>query len=362
MKKFIVSVLCVAVFFIGLGGLVERAAAGLRSDDRALAIIKQARAAIGGDASIANVRAMTITAKATQSFAIDGTTRSEQGDLEINLQLPNQFSKTMKFGDGVSGDAEIRKEVRVIARTIDGENALIERPPLADGKRDVVIVRKGEGEPLNVKIDEANADGTRKFIIRKGDANGQELPTDGKRILVDKNVNFSHEAFRHNELFRTAFALLLTAPEGTEASYTFAGEADVDGSSCNVIVAQTGGESFKLYLDKQSSLPRMMSYQAVKPLVLRFNKEDAPANGEKTDRVFVRRAAGEALEKAEFQVKFSDYRTVGGLQLPFNWTQTVAGQADQTLNIVNYEINPAGIAEKFSQDRQKVRVRSMKQK
>jgi hypothetical protein len=69
MKKFIVSVLCAAIFFIGLGGLVEKAAAGFKSDERALAIIKQARAAIGGEANIANVRALTITAKATHNFA-----------------------------------------------------------------------------------------------------------------------------------------------------------------------------------------------------------------------------------------------------------------------------------------------------
>ena len=56
MKRFIVSILCVTVFFIGLGGLVEKVAAGFKSDERALAIIKQARAAIGGEANIANAR------------------------------------------------------------------------------------------------------------------------------------------------------------------------------------------------------------------------------------------------------------------------------------------------------------------
>lgn len=363
MKKFIVSVLCAAVFFIGLGGLAEKAAAGFKSDERALAIIKQARAAIGGEANIANVRALTITGKATQNIAIDGAQRSEQGDLEINMQLPNQFSKTMKFGDGVKGETEIRRDVNVFVRTIDGEISMPDKAASADGKRNVVIMRKGEGEPLVVNTDEPDAEGRTKFVIRKGDGTTPELATaDGKNIIVDK-IKVAHGAMRHNELFRTAFALLLTAPEGTDASYTFAGEADVDGSSCNVIaVAQTGGESFKLYLDKSTSLPKMMTYQAVKPLVFRFNKEDAKASGEKQDQIFVRREAGEAAEKAEFQVKFSDFRSVGGLQLPFSWTQTVAGQADQTIDVVNYEINPTGIAEKFSRDRQKIQVRTMKQK
>jgi hypothetical protein len=360
MKKFTVSVLCAAIFFIGLGGLVEKAAAGFKSDERALAIIKQARAAIGGEANIANVRALTISAKATHNFPVEGAMRSEQGDLEINMQLPNQFSKTMKFGDGVKGDSEVRREVNVFVRSIDGEIPSLDKAASADGKRNVVIMRKGEGEPLIVNTDELNAEDRHKFVIRKGDGTTQEAATDDdKKILVDK-IKVAHGAVRHNELFRTAFALLLTAPEGTDASYTFAGEADVDGNSCNVIVAQTGGESFKLYLDKSTSLPRMMSFQAVKPLVFRLNKEDAKASGEKTDQIVVRRAAGESLEKAEFQVKFSDFRSVGGLQLPFSWTQTVAGQTDQTINILNYEINPAGIAEKFSKELHKIRLRTQK--
>ena len=361
MKRFIGSILCVSVFFIGLGGLVEKAAAGFKSDERALAIIKQARAAIGGDAGIANVRALTITGRATQNFTLGGATRSEQGDLEINMQLPNGFSKTMKFGDGVKGDGEVRKEVNVLVRTIDGE-AQMPDITAGDGKRNVVIMRKGEGEPLVVNTDEANADGEHKFFIRKGDGNPQELTTtDGKRIFVDKDLKFSTGAMRHNELFRTAFALLLTAPEGTDASYSFAGEADVDGSACNVIaITQTGVESFKLYLDKSTSLPRMMSYQAVKPLVFRFNKDDAKASGEKDNLTLVRRARTEAPETAEFQIKFSDYRTVGGLQLPFRSTQTIGGETDQTIDIANYEINPAGIAEKFKNDGHKVRMRTQK--
>lgn len=362
MKRFIGSILCVSMFFIGLGGLVDKVAAGFKSDERALAIIKQARAAIGGDADIAGVRALTITGKATQNFTLDGAARSAQGDLEINLQLPNGFSKTMKFGgDGGSGDGEVRKEVNVFVQSTDGEAPLLDKMISGDGKRNVVIMRKGEGESPVDNADEASADGERKFVIKKGDGNTQEFTTiDGKRIVVDKDLRVAAGLPRRNELSRTAFALLLTAPEGAEANYNYAGEADVDGVSCNVIVAQTGAESFKLYLDKSSSLPRMMSYQAVKPLIFKFNKDDAKASGEKENHIFVRRAAGEALETAEFQVKFSDYRSVGNLQLPFRWTQTVGGQTDQTIDIVNYEINPAGIAEKFSKDAHKVRIRTQK--
>ena len=58
MKRFIISVLSVTVFCVGLGALVEKVGAKFKSDEKALALIKQARIAIGGEQSIADVRSM----------------------------------------------------------------------------------------------------------------------------------------------------------------------------------------------------------------------------------------------------------------------------------------------------------------
>jgi hypothetical protein len=361
MKRFIVSILCVSVFFIGLGGLVDRVGATFKSDEQALALIKQARAAIGGDANITNVRALTITAKATQNFTLDGATKSEQGDLEINLQLPNGYSKMLKIGnEGDAGGVKSERDVVIVRR--DGDAQLLDKIESSDGKKKIFVMKKGEGEPMVFNSEGATADGKHKFVIKKGEENIEEVGTaDDNKIIVNKVLHAAKGGMRHNELFRTAFALLLSAPEGSEVSYTYAGEGDVDGNSCNIIVAQTGGETFKLFLDKSTSLPRMMSFQAVKPLIIKFNKADVGASGEKEHRTFVRRAEGmEKLEKAEFQVRFSDYRSVGGLQMPYKWTQTVGGQVDQTVDIVNYEINPSNIAEKFQKSERKVMMRTPK--
>ncbi len=359
MKRFIVSILCVSVFFIGLGSLVDRVSATFKSDEKALTLIKQARIAIGGDANINNVRALTITGKATQNFTLDGATKSEQGDLEINLQLPNQYSKMLKIGNEGDGSS-VRKEVAVLVVRKNGDAPMLDKIENGNGQKKVFVMKKGEGEPMIFKSDDATADGKHKFIIKKEGGNMEEFSTaDGNKIIVNKELRAATgSAMRHNELFRTAFALLLSAPEGLDVSYTFAGEADVDGNSCNVIVAQTGGETFRLFLDQSTSLPRMMSFQAVKPMVIRFNKDDAKPTGDKEAMTFVRHAG--AMEKAEFQVKFSDYRSVGGLQMPFKWTQTVSGQADQIVDITNYEINPSGIADKFQNQSPKVMIRTPK--
>jgi hypothetical protein len=152
----------------------------------------------------------------------------------------------------------------------------------------------------------------------------------------------------------------LTAPEGLDVNYTYAGEGDVDGNSCDIILAQTSGESFKLFLDKSTHLPRMMSYQSMKPFMIKIKKDEMNANSDKEPKVFVRHGEAPKGEVAEFQVKFSDYRSVGNIQLPYKWTQTVGGKVDQNIDVVNYEINPANIAEKFSKSQQKVMMRTEK--
>src|SRR5687767_9310126 len=109
MKRFIVSVLCTAVFFIGLGSLIEKTGAKFKSDEKALALIAQARQAIGGDANIKNVRSMTIVGNSTHTFEFDGATRSEQGGVEINFEFPNKFGRMTRIGnpDGKNGEVEV---------------------------------------------------------------------------------------------------------------------------------------------------------------------------------------------------------------------------------------------------------------
>ena len=63
MKRFVISVLSIAVFFVGLGTLCDQVAAKFKSDDKALEIVRKARTALGGDAALAEVRSMTITGR-----------------------------------------------------------------------------------------------------------------------------------------------------------------------------------------------------------------------------------------------------------------------------------------------------------
>ncbi len=358
MKKFIIMVLCVSIFFIGLGGLVDKAGAKFKSDERALEVIRLARIAIGGDANINNVRSLTIVAKTTKNFEFDGVSKIEQGDLEINLQLPNKFGKMLRFGEenGANGGNTFKRDVKVFVMQ-NGEEKTI---PTPDKNGNVFIFRK-DGDK-NVITENNSSDKQEKIFIRKtGDAdrivvNEGNTNGDGKKVSADKKVHVAGGKMRHNELFRTTFSLLLSAPEGLDVNYIYAGEGDVDGNSCDIILAQTGGESFKLFLDKSTHLPQMMSYQGIKPLIFKIKKDEMNVNSDKEPKVFVKRGDAPKGEIVEFQVRFSDYRSTGDIQLPHKWTQTVGGRADETIEVSGYEINPVNIADKFKELPQMIRT------
>ncbi len=368
MKKFIISILCVSVFFIGLGGLVERTSAKFKSDARALELIRLARVAIGGDSNINNVRSMTIKGSSAHTMIFNGAPETKSGEMEINFELPNKFSKMTRIGEPGDG-ADIQKNVDVVIMRKD-DGGTIDVKGVGDGKK-VVIVKDGDGKVLTEDI--KPADGQRKIIIKKadgtvltedikpGDGDTTFTTADGKNIIVNKDVKVIRAgegdgAMRHNEMLRTTLALLLTAPEGTEVSYTFAGEANVDGAACNIVEANSNGSSFKLFLDKSTNLPKMISYLGMPMHIMKFEKPLPPDGSDQKDvKVFVRKTdAPEA--SVERQVKFSDFRSVGGLLLPYKWTETVGGNTGETIDITNYEINPSNIAEKFQNEKIKVRT------
>ena len=75
MKRFIFSTLCVAVFFAGLGAIVQTTGAKFKSDEKALEVIRRARVAIGGDAAIGQINgqsaALTSVIKSLDSSKTD---------------------------------------------------------------------------------------------------------------------------------------------------------------------------------------------------------------------------------------------------------------------------------------------------
>src|SRR5688572_8352540 len=152
MKRFIFSVLCVSVFFVGLGALVDKAGAKFKSDDKALELVRKARIAIGGDSAIAGVQSLRITGQTTRTIKIDGVEQTRQGDTEIALQLPDKLMKTIRIGDGdADGGHKIvdkRFDVVVAGNGKDHQKVVINSDRSGTGQGDEVrkvLIKKDDG-------------------------------------------------------------------------------------------------------------------------------------------------------------------------------------------------------------------------
>jgi hypothetical protein len=360
MKKFIATVLSVSIFFLGLGTLVDKVGAKFKSDEKALDLIAKARQAIGGDAAIASIQSMRITGKTTRNFNLDGSTVTEQGDTDIALQLPNKFMKMVKIGHdepGAPGATKVRQNMKVVV--------------VNEGDVTTGLVGSGEGKGSGTGV------GVKKVIVHNGDGSTEEIPGEGAKVLVRhadgdnaewktessaqggnvfyvrKDEKGHHEGARQNELLRTTLGLLLTAPQGMDISYNYAGEGNVNGTPCNIVEASSAGSSVKLFLGKDSNLPMMMSFVGTElPRIMHFKTDLPPPQADDKDTViFTKKLDAEAGETAEVQVTFSDYRSVNGVQLPYHWTQTLNGATDETFDVTNYEINPANIGDFFKNEK-----------
>ena len=372
MKRLITASLGISVFFVGLGAIVEKTAASFRSDEKALEIVKRARIAIGGDAAISGIRSMVIKGQTTNTLTIEGTDRIEQGETEIALQFPDKMMKNVRIGK--AGDAAAGEAVKTFDVIIDngetasagGENKKIVVKRLNDaeikeieGGEAKVFVRKMDGASGEFVADEnatevKTADGKKFTIIRK--AGDRQLRTEDGNVLIDKVRSPEHGPARHNELLRTTLALLVTAPEGMDVSYSYAGDSNLDGTAVSAVVASFGGASYKLYFDSSSFLPVAMSYVAHPgPVIVKLRKEAGDPTAKSDVVTFNRKVAG-PMDGVETLVRFSDYRSTNGVMLPYKWTTSAGGKISEVLDVTSYDVNPSDISERF--DGQKVRFRT----
>lgn len=413
MKRLIVSALCVSFAFVGIGTIADQVAAGFKSDEKALDIIKKARVAIGGDVAIAGVRSFIIKGQSSKTFSVDGAERTELGETEIVFESPNRLFKMMKFGDH-AGAGIVEKNVDVVVLgggadgphkmilegkdgefvSDDGKKVVVSRIRSADGadgefktedgnkvfvrkiegaegasgETRVFVRKKADGEQNTEDVDVkeiATADGKKFTIVRKAAEPSEIALGEGaKRVAVARTLDGAHGKKRDNELLRTMLSLLLTAPEGMDVEYSYAGETSVEGTAANAVLASFGGSSVKLYFDSSSNLPLAMSYVGHPSMVMVKMRRADPAAAPVSDKdvvKFERKLAGPEAQIEHF-VRFADYRSVNGLLLPYRWTTTVAGKQSDVFDVTSYDLNPANISERFKADHVLVRTKAKENK
>ncbi len=341
-KKVTIFLLQISMVVMGFTFLIESVDATKKDGGRALELLKQARAAIGGESAVNGVQNLSAKGRTIRVIKTkDQADKEVNGEFQLALALPDNILRMESFNFG-------------------------------DGEPSAVWNKENGGEPIIIQEDNV------KFV--------------GKETTKDAVIE--RDGHDNNEFVRYMLGFLLTAPQNSKLEYDYAGEENLDGKATNVIVVQSqGGQIMRLYLDKQTSQPVMMSYKGfVPPQMPLFDKVEGivdikrrvPApKGEnpdaKEDVVIVRVPQGgahpELKEKrvfkiegnpeelkgkepfqifigepveAEIQLRFSDYRSVNGVLLPHKLTQYVNGSLDQMMNVDSYEINSQSTTELFN--------------
>ena len=271
---------------------------------RAQELLAQARDALGGDAKV----------KAVQSLAVTGSFRrvlgpqmpESSGEFEIELLLPDKFKRTENMSL-MGGAAQVIR--------IDGFNGDQHFSDTSSSGGMVMIRRPGENDPA-MQASQLRA-----------------LKADAARSLI---------------------AWLLYAPDAYQIDFTYAGEAESAEGKADVLDAKgANGFAAKIFLDKQTHRPLMISYRAILPrMVMRaggpgVSREDAEKRAKEIEKETHAEVEKNRPEESEIHMFLADYRAVDGIQLPHRISRSVNGEVNEEWEVKKFKLNPPLKAERF---------------
>ena len=157
------------------------------------------------------------------------------------------------------------------------------------------------------------------------------------------------------EFSRYLLALIITPPPSLTVEYKYAGESEVEDAQADVIDV-TAPEKFsvRIFFDKKSHLPLLLSYRGPKPRVVTMTRppggslkpEDIKKHREEAEKKM--QAEGPAApEEVDFYIRLSEHKKVGGLMLPHKLTFLTENEVAEEFEISKYELNPQFKADLF---------------
>ena len=301
MKRFsraLALALAVALTAVALGHTRPEAS-------RAEEVLRQARAAIGGEAKLRGVEGLSIKGKFRRVIQ----ERELAGERELDLLLPDKYMRTESLVMPGMGTSVTN------SRAVSGADFWAS----GGGRGGVIMMR-----------------------------------SDGKEVTPEQKERAEKEQARQlrTEMARYVLALLLTPSESFPLQFTYAGEATADDGSADVIDA-SGPEGFsaRLFIDKTTHLPLMLSYRAPKPRVVMMSMQQghgkSPEQLTKEAQEKMKTEAEPKPEEVEMQVRFSEHREAGGLLLPHRITVASDGETTEEWEVKGYTLNPQFKADKF---------------
>ena len=286
--------------------LLSTSVALANDDARAQEILKQARQAIGGDEQLQKIQGLEIKGQYRRTFG----DRQMGGDREISILLPNKYLVEDAMNAGGLSTAMIN------TRALNGDKAW-----------------------------SGNSGGGGGMIFRMSGPGGQQISPEQMEAM-QRRIYVA-------EFSRYLLAMILTPPASLAVEYKYAGESDVEDTQADVIDV-SGPENFsvRVFLDKKSHIPLLLSYRGPKPRVMTMTRQA----GSKSEDVAKAREEAEkkmhaeaptAPEEVDFYIRLTDHKKVGGLMLPHKLTFLTENEVSEEFEISKYQVNPQFKADRF---------------
>ena len=279
------------------------------ADSRAQEVLKQAREAIGGEEQLQKIQGLNINGKYTRVFG----DRQMGGEREISIELPNKYLVEDAMNAGGHSISMTN------TRGLNGDRAW-----------------------------SANSSGGGNMIIRMGAPGGREL--------TPEQIEAAQRRMYAAEFSRYLLAMILTAPSSMEVDYKYAGESDVEDVQADVIdVTAPDNFSVRIFFDKKSHLPLLLSYRGPKPRIMTMSRQGDGATRSPEDIKKAREEAEKKMqaeaptrsEEVEFYIRLTEHKKVGGLMLPHKLTFLTESEVSEEFEISKYQVNPQFKADRF---------------
>ena len=281
--------------------IVFSATAALANDDaRAQQILKQARQAIGGEEQLQKIQGLHINGQYRRMFG----ERQMGGEREISIALPDKYLVEDAMNSGGLSTAMIN------TRGLNGEKAW------------------------------SGSSGGGGMVFRMAGPGGQQPSPEQMEAMLRRIYGA--------EFSRYLLAMILTAPPSLAVAYKYAGESEVEDTQADVIdVSGPDQFSVRVFFDKNTHLPLLLSYRGPKPRVMTMQRP-ASGHGKPEDLKKARDEAEKKLhteappvpEEVDFYIRLTEHKKVGGLMLPHKLTFLTENEVAEEFEISKYQVNP----------------------
>lgn len=318
-------VLCTGLVLVAVAAVVP--VRGAAEDSKAVEVLAAARKAIGGK-KIEEMKTLSLEASLQRNV----NTMQLTSDVEILLELPDKY---------VRSETSSGMMASTMSMGFNGERPI--RPANAVGMAGGgMIIRMGPGGPMPPG----------------------EKPTPAEQERLDEQMLRSSRA----DISRLMLGWFAAAHPALHAEYSYAGEAESPDGKAHVIDARNAdGFTARLFIDQETRLPLMVTYQGPQPRVITQGGPRQPGEGRADGQNVARRELTDderkkMREEADRQIKemqsqppamvdvslfFEDWREVDGVKFPHKIRRAVAGATNEEWTINKVKVNPKIDAKKF---------------